>query len=217
MKSSHWNNINTVEIIKDKAEEYILYLTAVANILLEARGSIIIGGIESISPDGKRNIYVIPKGVEVVAKVGFPTIKITHADGTIEESHIGDNAKKYFDLGTSNDGIAKVYRLIALKGDDWVNLYRIFELIRDDVGGESEIKALGWASGNKIDLFRGAANHPGVSGDDARHGVLASPPPSRSMDLPQARTFIKGLVHAWLEYKIIKINSTVKLQAGVNP
>ena len=81
------------------------------------------------------------------------------------------------------------------------NLWKVYEIIRDDVGGKAQILGNGWATEGEIDAFR-SVHYPSALGDDARHGVeptRAAPP--HPMPLEQAQAFIKSLLGRWLAAK----------------
>jgi hypothetical protein len=180
---------------------YAIYISAIANLLLDSRRNITINSLENIDLEGKRHIFMPTLSFEVNARVGFATLSVRNQDGTIHEEHISGSSKELFDIGIREEAVAKVYRLIALKGLDWVNLFRVYEILRHDIGGEGNIVTKGWATTTQLSAFRSGANRPDVSGDDARHGVLPGPPPKNTMDLSKARIFIKGLVRNWLDEK----------------
>jgi hypothetical protein len=95
------------------------------------------------------------------------------------------------------------------KNPTWVNLYKVYELIRHDMGGKSEIVNKRWATANEIDLFTCTAHNVQGAGLDARHAVeskindhcrqiLSNHDP---MKLSNAKSLIGGLLKDWIEYK----------------
>lgn len=78
-------------------------------------------------------------------------------------------------MGRKNPNVARALQLMT--GEfTWVNMYRLYEVIQDDLGGKGSITSRGWASDNKIDLFKHTANHSAVLGGDARHGSQSKGP-----------------------------------------
>lgn len=82
----------------------------------------------------------------------------------------------------------------------WIQLYKVFEIIRDDVKPRS-LADLGWASASEVKAFSGSANRPDVSGADARHARMGGSPPRQQMALDVARDFISRLVASWIDSK----------------
>ncbi|MFN3005706.1 hypothetical protein [Mycolicibacterium wolinskyi] len=93
--------------------------------------------------------------------------------------------------------------LARMAGDlDWFNLFKVYELVRDDPAKPSSIAGMGWATENQQSAFRSSANRPDVSGDDARHAVSPNTtPPRRTMTLAEGETWIRNLVSKWLAWK----------------
>jgi hypothetical protein len=82
---------------------------------------------------------------------------------------------------------------------DWFALYKLYEIVRDNVGGGSVLLAKNWAARADIDAFTTSANHPGVSGDAARHARMPGTPRRRTMALPEAQDVIRRLLSGWLD------------------
>jgi hypothetical protein len=97
--------------------------------------------------------------------------------------------------------VNKALRLFST-ARDWADLYRVFEVIKSDVGGDKGLVSRGWISGRKASLFTSTANNPGAIGDAARHGHSAQQPPPKPMTLTEARGLIRHLLANWLQTKI---------------
>jgi len=86
------------------------------------------------------------------------------------------------------------------------NLWKVYEVIRDDMGGKRTGKAAilnrGWATPDELERFRGV-HYPSVFGDEARHGVdeVSPPPPSDPMPLPEAQAFVSRFLTLWIDSK----------------
>lgn len=84
---------------------------------------------------------------------------------------------------------------------DPVNLYRVFEVIRADAGGENHIVGNGWTTQSQITRFRRTANSVSALGAEARHAVEATTPPADPMSQPEMQAFVTGLLEHWLASK----------------
>ena len=80
---------------------------------------------------------------------------------------------------------------------NWANLYKVFELVSEDVGGEREIAERDWASKRTIKRFKRTAQSRAAIGDEARHAKTSFTPPSNPMALSAALTFIRALLLGW--------------------
>lgn len=115
-------------------------------------------------------------------------------------------------LALNDRAVAKTLRLFV-PDSDWVNLYRIFEIIRHDIP-IARMEAAGWATKKEIRAFTLSANDPAITGDFARHGKLLpgvekpgrqSPPkPAQpnTLSLAMARHLVGRLLRAWLNHKV---------------
>jgi len=81
-----------------------------------------------------------------------------------------------------------------------VNLWKVYEVIRDDVGGKGQIVSYGWTTADQIERFR-SVHSVSAFGDEARHAVEMQPPPRDPMSLGEAQAFVRGLLERWLASK----------------
>jgi hypothetical protein len=132
------------------------------------------------------------------------TIVATHPGGRRDVYRPADPVFKWFTLANGDKAVAKVLRLVNVEEQDFVNLYRILEVILQEVGID-EVCRRGWATRTAIRQFRKAANNPSVSGDAARHGVARDASDkkrqARAVLQDDAEAFVMGIVHAWLAQK----------------
>lgn len=77
---------------------------------------------------------------------------------------------------------------------DWVNLYRVLEIIER----RAVLVGSGWASGNEVGRFRRTANHPQAAGLDARHARSNAEPPARPMTPEEGVELVRRIVVGWL-------------------
>lgn len=86
---------------------------------------------------------------------------------------------------------------------DWVSLYKAYEVVRIDIGGDAAISSLGVASMAAVRRFKRTANDYGSIGDKARHGVQLGDPHLDPLPLNEARWFVQGLVKRWLHLVVL--------------
>ncbi len=99
---------------------------------------------------------------------------------------------KFIPLALGDKTVAKALRLCS-RDLNWVNLYRIYEVISEDVGG---------LTGKEIKIFKGSANNSKVTGDHSRHGKINVGTPEQTMRLADAQHLIKSKVREWICNKI---------------
>ncbi len=100
---------------------------------------------------------------------------------------------KFIPLALDDKTVAKALRLCS-RELDWVNLYRIYEVISEDIGG---------LISKEIKIFKGSANNSKVTGDHSRHGKINVGTPEETMRLADAQHLIKSKVREWVYNKII--------------
>jgi hypothetical protein len=200
LKWSGMEDLTEVSAVRDKAHEIIGLLDGAARIVLGTRVSIGFGGVALIRPDGSRVHYASGSATtRTGARVSSVTLR--HDDGTEEVFNLADPAAEWVRIGLSDRVVADVLRLVALKPLDWVNLYRILEVIGEDVGGRHGISGRRWATKAALDRFRHTANSRAAIGDEARHGKEHTQPPSDPMTLAEARSLIETVLHNWMRTK----------------
>jgi hypothetical protein len=91
------------------------------------------------------------------------------------------------------------------RGGQWTaDLYKVFEIVRDDLktNGKNRLVELGSAVSDELDNLR-SVHDPDVTGDLARHGVhdRRRDPPANPMEEDAMRTFVSGLLNQWIQYK----------------
>ncbi|WP_162834189.1 hypothetical protein [Amycolatopsis circi] len=90
--------------------------------------------------------------------------------------------------------------LTKAKGDaGWADLYKVFEIIRENVGGQPRLIEKQWKTKIEISAFTASANSPHVSGSAARHARMQAGKPQHTMSLSEGRAMISDLLIAWLQ------------------
>ena len=200
LSSSDFDSLNDSQDVRDNAEIKLNYINGCSKLKQSFQQPITIDGIESLSQDGKRNIYISVPTARLVLRTYRPTVLI---NGIAVGSSLYEELPNMVVLAAKDRNVAQVIN--HLNGDDEIaTLYKIHEIIADDVGGVGIIQDNGWASRNKIERFRRTANSPDAIGDKARHGVQKNDPPENPMSLAEAKAFILNIVKCWLDSKIPK-------------
>ncbi len=110
---------------------------------------------------------------------------------------------KYVQLAQKHKDVAEALDILGKQSPslDWVDLYKLYEIVRHNVGGEDALIAKDWVPRADIKAFTVSANRPDISGDEARHARIPGPPPksTRVMTLAEAQHTIPTLVAHWLD------------------
>lgn len=185
--------------INDKAGTLLAILNGAARLALRGRTPIVSAGPERIRDDGQREVFLFAEATVEVRAFAHLTVRDA-AGNVIHQSKPADSVPSWIELGRTTSGVSKALRLYGQAQHDWVSLYRIYEVIKEDVGTQL-IYAEGWVTKAAITNFSRTANHPEAAGDAARHGATNDQPPPNPMALSEACAIIELLLHRWLDYK----------------
>jgi hypothetical protein len=150
------------------------------------------------SPDGKQSVVILVDSIEVRARMGTPTILTDGVPQPAPESEGG----RYFKVAEADTDAADIFRIMAASKRelDWIDIYKVWEIVEKTVGGKNQVAAKGWLTKSDIERLTASANHPEISGDNARHARMpGTPGQHRVMTLAEANTLIRELVSAWVE------------------
>jgi hypothetical protein len=192
------------ECINDKqvskiASKLIALLSGAYRLAMGRNFSINQSETVKVNPDGSESVYM-HFGDILHGRDSF-LLSIIDSEGNVdEERKPTDEVSIWLEMGMKDQSVAKVLRLYT-QPLDWVGLYRIYEVIENDLGGLAALASVGWAKKNKIQLFKHTSNSPCAIGDDARHGKESSQPPPQPMKLHEAKNLVKNLISAWLKNK----------------
>lgn len=190
----------TSEEVTSTATEILQLLTASARLALGGRTPIEIVNIARIRGDGGKDIFV--SASETAHARDMFGIEIHRKDGTVEVFNPADKVPDWIRIGLSDEKVAKVLRLFGANEHDWVSLYRLYEVIEDDIGGIEKITGKGWITKTLVKRFKHTANSPSVVGDTSRHGKESTSPPKNPMNLAEAKSLIEVILHNWLRSKL---------------
>lgn len=105
-------------------------------------------------------------------------------------------------LAEEDEIVKNVFRQFRDFEHNWINLYKVYEIVKKDAGKKNKIDRIEqWITNKKISQFTHTANSQSASGDDARHGVDHNDPPKEPMSLSEAVALIRNLLKQWLQWK----------------
>lgn len=111
------------------------------------------------------------------------------------------HSKDWLSLAKKDEKVKKVIHFLTSYEHNFINLYKIYEIIQDEVGRK---KIEGWMTKEKVSDFKRTANHPDAIGYEARHGIPKNKekPPENPMSLSDAENLIIDVIKKWLDWKI---------------
>lgn len=204
-ESESFHSCATSREVEQLAEGEIAILSGILKLERDARDALKYGAVFRLNPTGGRDVFVsIHESLEVRVEMGAVTAVVTDAAGNViaQPAPPPPRSAVLLLLAARDTAIAKVFRLLsASDAMTWVGLYRIHEVIEDDVGGQHKLEKQGWGSADDLRRFKHSANSVQVGGDKSRHGKEPQVPPKNPMTLAEAEAYAKYIVQAWLASK----------------
>lgn len=201
LTSCDFNKISEAGIVLKKTEEILGFINAGSNIIQKLAKPIRVDGVCLIDDKGKRTQYLFAKSTFAASAVLRAKATLI-VNGKVQETFIFKDLPSLVILASKNRVVADVLNYLETGSNEIATLYKVYEIIANDVGGQKTIRDNGWISKNKIELFTRTANSPDAIGDKARHGVQKNQPPKTPMSLNEAKSLILNLVKCWIDSKI---------------
>jgi hypothetical protein len=199
LSSSDFNGIAEAKIILKKSEEILAFINAGSKTIQDLQKPIDVSGVESLDENDRSTQHIFPESIPLVSKMGRSTVLI---DGKVEETRIYEELPNFVLLAMQDRNVAAVLNYLNTGSTEIATLYKIYEIIRTNVGGDKSMRDNGWASMSQFKSFRTTANSPSAMGYKARHGVWSEQKLKNPMSLSEAESLILHLVKCWLNSKI---------------
>ncbi|WP_236746772.1 hypothetical protein, partial [Mycobacteroides abscessus] len=144
---------------------------------------------EYTTSDGRRHTVLRPAPAQIRVNVGRPTVTVARPDGTV----VPDPPSPWpdrFAAAASNPDLAEALEVLGKPENVWwSDLYWVFEIITDVIGGRSKIyDELDWATKTQVDSFIASAQR-------VRHARSTAVPPREP--LTEAHDLVSALVAKW--------------------
>lgn len=193
LKSTHFNSLEKEDDVRNKAKEILSLINGSAWLFLKMREPLEEVRVCRINDDGKIKCSVVFSD-SFRARDRFKVHLITK-DGEVQEIDQADPISEFIATSQHEENVATVLKLLGDHPKDWVNLYRILEVVGDDVGGTRKIAKKGWATKKAIKRFKHTANFV------ARHGTKKIKQPKNPMMPSEAESLIKTIINSWIQSK----------------
>ncbi len=204
-ESDSFHSCSTSQEVEQLAKGELAIISGILKLERDARDGLKCGAVFRLNPTGGRDVFVsIREGLEARVEMGAVTPVVTDSAGNViaQPAPPPPRSAVLLQLAAGDTAIAKVLRLLsASDAMTWVGLYRIHEVIEDDVGGQHKLEKQGWGSADDLRRFKHSANSVQVGGDNSRHGKEPQVPPKNPMTSAEAESYAKYIVQAWLASK----------------
>lgn len=201
LTSRNFSEMSNHEEVRKKAEKIVLLLNGALKLALDSRKTLSVGHVTEILENGAEHTYVIV--TDSANGRDFIGIEKNYSNGRKEVHNPADIVASWLELAENDLNVSKALRHMASNSYNWGALYNLYEIIRDDCGGEKQLYAKGFLSRTSAERFRRTANSPSATKEEGRHAIEHCAPPANPMSLVEATTLIKSLFLAWLSGKIV--------------
>jgi len=198
--SSQFEDLEDADEVRDTAEEIVRTIRNLGVKDSLRTEELQASHVHEINEDGTEHISVRAEGGTVKVRAGPVRITTTDEDGNEEVHRPADRTYELTQLAAEDDKVRELVGLLD-NGDDWVNLYRIYEYIQANIDGDENIVDRSWWSSNEKDRFKQTANSRDAIGDDARHGQERIPAPADPMNYSDTKALVDSLIQNWLEHR----------------
>ncbi len=193
LTSDFLSSIADSKDIESKAKQIIDLLNGASSIVHRDHKKIETGSIIKVDEEGKRAIFM---SINEAIKVRVRMSAVVLRKGVVEEP--SSNIENWITIAQKHESVRDV--LHFFNDITWWNLYKVYEIIRDDVGGQNRLYKL--VPKTELSLFTQAAQSRELLGDQARHASKKKyPAPTTPMTIDEAFAAIKRLFEIWIKLK----------------
>ena len=95
--------------------------------------------------------------------------------------------------------LAEAYRVLGSKQrPSWVEFYKVYELLRQECGGDPGLTSRTGVAKKRIELLTKNSNHQLLTGDEARHATMRGiPPPEHKITIDEGRAIVGELLRGF--------------------
>jgi len=198
LTSSHWESLTNTSDVYWEATKILQDISAVAMISFPGFPRLKPDTICEVDEEGKRHNRVALSATINVGSSCSVSIELEGGQDIIPSLEFESGRK----LAEEDEIVKNVFRQITDFDHNWINLYKVYEIVKKDAGKQNNIDRIQqWITKKKISQFTHTANSQSAIGDDARHGVDEKDPPKEPMSLSEADALIMTLLQKWLQWK----------------
>lgn len=202
LQSSRFEALTDSAEVSDAADRMATLLSGAAQVWLGSGRPISSGMVYRIRDDGRRDKFVqlsaVLYSVKPNALLGYT---FEGEDGRRPADQPGDLVRGTMNLSLWHEPVRRALRLRNVADIDWAGLYRVLEVIEEDLG--KTVSATGWTTEDERERFRYSANSRAASGDAARHGRDGRPSHRLTpMSIRDGQEFVDEVLRRWIRKKL---------------
>jgi hypothetical protein len=184
LTSEKLSNIQKNRDVIAKAQEILDILNGAANIQYQNHQKVTPSNMMRIDKEGRHHYVLITESIVIRSRTNKSPEKASNT---------------WLELSDKDEYVRDA--LFFFKEITWFNLYKVFEVIRDDVGNEKVLQEKKLMSASEIHSFRGTSQNRRVIGELARHGTKNFQIPKKPITLEEAYNLMKRVFENWIKTK----------------
>lgn len=194
--SNRFSSVKDAKEVRIIAEKLVEKMLGAAMLIRSNLKPFKLGNVNRQNEDGSKDIYF---KVSIKASTRSKATFGVYSNGVAQKANTS-KAALIFDVADNDKKVEHALRIWGKEPHDWINMYKILEIIESDVGGK--IYQEGLANKSEVDRFTQTANSVEALGDKARHGIKKVPLPKKPMTIQEAQYLIRSLINKWIDSKV---------------
>jgi hypothetical protein len=192
LKANEFEVAQDAEAVRNRAKEITRVISNAVYLHYRDTRPIMTGHIIHIDDNGQRRSFVFAEG-NIQLRGVVSGILVNGASAPPRQHR----AISIFRAASSRADIADA--LAYFSHGDWINLYKAYEIVRDNIGSESLLIQSGWVTRSVVKRFTQTAQSRDAIGDNARHASKKYKAPISPMSVHEARALIGDLLQKWVD------------------
>jgi len=156
-------------------------------------------GITKQMADGTLRTF-LNAAVHVEARsAAFVNVRLIGPDGQVRENKRPTEDQVTLQLAAKDEHLRRALLIYGALEQDWGNLYKVLDVMREAHGDLSGLKAKDFVPGKNIDNFKATAESFPAIGVKARHGKTKGVIQKPRMTLEEAQEMFRKLFQGWIQ------------------
>lgn len=199
LQSSEFDSLTSADEVRERGKALLRLVNSVAKFDRDNYQDVAENGITQVAEDGIRQQYVFVEGIASIRAKVSANVTVVAADGNERIDPQPSRLESLVEIAQKWDAVADA--LNFYRDDTWISLYKVYEIIGDDIGSQHYIIRNKWANKPDISRFTLTAQSRAALGDSARHASEKYKPPPTPMSFSEAKTLIKNIFSQWINSK----------------
>jgi len=204
LQSSKFNTLASADEVFQRGLELIERVNGAAKLYIDNFHDVAVDEVTHIEDDGRKSHHNVLQIDNIMQRQKVSPVTLTASNGS-------QPAVNQHSLLESCVHLSQKFKQVAVAlhfyhEDSWVNLYKVYETIRDDISeddfkGDDILINNGWVSRSELRRFKRTAQSKEALGDQARHASKTYTPPDVPMSHSETKSLVKSILMKWLATK----------------